>query len=131
MSEPPPKRLRLAEFVEDDEASEILSNAAESDISTQATFGEEFEMVDLNSDEAEYVYLSFPEQAVFNFSPTDYTQWWACGPPGEFQFLMLIEPALEIELGNYGLSSEERLPCGWVLDEGILQDFAEDNERDD
>ena len=131
MAEPPPKRLRLAELEDEDEdeASELLSNDAESDISTEATFGEEFEMVDLSGSEGEYIYLSSPEQAESDVSQLG--SWWASGPPGEFQFLMLVEPALEIELANYGLSSGECLPCGWVLDEGILQEFARDNERGD
>ena len=127
MAEPPPKRLRFSndELEEDDEASEVLSNDAESDISTQATFGSEepFEIIDLSSDEEDYEYIES------DIEDMNSSQRWAAGPPGEFQFLMLIEPQLATELGNYGMTSGQPLPYGWEIDEGPLREHAEDNEQ--
>lgn len=159
MVEPLPKRLRVFasspseacaeceehhEFEEATEASEFLNNDAESDISSQATFGEaaEFEIVDhVSSDENEYEYISTPEHSdPEDNDPEHYDpehndmvsqQWWAAGPPGEFQFLLLIDFELELELGNFGLTSGEQLPFGWLLDEGPLRELAANNERGD
>jgi hypothetical protein len=58
------------------------------------------------------------------------SQWWAAGPPGEFQFLMLIHYELASELGNYGMRATQQLPSGWEIDESVLREFAEDNERE-
>lgn len=135
MAEPPPKRLRVSadEFEGDDEASEVLSNDAESDISTQATFGssESFEIVDLSSNgEEDYEYVE-SEQFESDIEFTNMSQWWAAGPPGDFQFLMLIEPQLVSELGNYGMTSTRPLPYGWEIDEGPLRELAEELELRD
>ena len=87
MAEPPNKRLRVSddEIEEDDEASEVLSNDAESDISTQVTFGSEepFEIVDLESDEEDYEYVDSPEQPGSETEYMSSSQWWAAGPPGD------------------------------------------------
>ena len=164
MGEPSPKRLRFFDELNDDESlqpsqdseqidDEILSNAAESCVSTEATFSAEAEI----EDEADFEYIESPEpvsdQAEFEYieSPEPVSdhegedisvegesqdesqdeslelQWWAAGPAGEGNFLLLLGEELVHELGHYGLSSVDPLPFGWVVDEDTMLDFAISN----
>ena len=58
-------------------------------------------------------------------------QWWAAGPEGELQFLLLLEEPFVTQLGDFGLSSGDPLPFGWVVDEDALRDYALANESKD
>ena len=155
MGEPPPKRLRLThelnegmslEPSQDSEQidHEILSNAAESCVSTEATFSAEAELEAELEAESEFKYIESPEPVsdhesdyilVENDSQDESEsqdeslelQWWAAGPQGEGNFLLLLGDELVYEFGMYGLSSEDPLPFGWVVDEHVMVEHAMEN----
>ena len=153
MGEPPPKRLRISSEQEAEQETEseveVLDNSAESDTSTEATLGglggeedfreEDFEVIEshqLESDhEGEYEFIESPQPESSHegdlFELEDDDEWWAAGPEGELQFLLLLEEPFVTQLGDFGLSSGEPLPFGWVVDEDALRDYALANESRD
>ena len=144
MEEPPPKRLKISSEQDDEQETEseveVLDNSAESDASTEATLRaeEDFEVIESPQPESnhegefEVIESSQPEsshEGEFLYVESEgfdegQDQWWAAGPNGESQFLLLLEPAFVIELGNFGLSSGDPLPFGWVVDEDSLRHYA-------
>ena len=158
MGEPPPKRMRISAEQEDEQETEseveVLDNSAESDTSTEATLGglggeedfceEDFEVIESpqpqSNHEAEHDFIESPqpesshEGDLFDLEDDGFDeqdQWWAAGAEGELQFLLLLEEPFVTELGDFGLSSGEPLPFGWVVDEDALRDYAFANESRD
>ena len=122
----------FSDFSEDETDDEILSQVASSDASTSAeptsAEADAWENIDSEMSGDESVQLEervvLDEWVEVNESDDEDHRWWALGPDGPGQFLLLLDLDLESELEYYCPTSSARLSCGWVVDVVVTLEMA-------
>ena len=122
----------FSDFSEDETDDEILSQVASSDASTSAepTSAEDHAWENIDSEILGDESVQLEETVVLDEwvevddSNDEDSRWWALGPDGSGQFLLLLDLDLELELRDYCPTSSARLSCGWVVDVIVLFEMA-------